>query len=555
MRGSGFALLALPILGLLLACSGSGTGGSGGTSGVAVTASFQKEVWASTGTYSTTTLPARYCYVEFRDDSTNAVVGDSGFLDGTGQGRFSVPSGESIYAVVYAAWRLPSPTSGVYFTQGEVVNATFGTPLTSTVSDWYMTSASFTASNGNLNLLALDDSNRIAGAFNIADQGVTFAVGMQGLLPSSATLPNVAVYWTTSIINNNQYRVYPQVGYDSGNNIIVENGHALFLAGVMGNKSGAANTEQDEWDDGTLGETYAHLLFAPYSYHTDGSSSLSYLRADTENVPFISLRGPSEPSMAFVDGFSDFLSASFRNNPVLLDSYLDGSGVLQVQDEDLSAPDNTLGEFSRKGVAGSLWSMSQTLGSTGLQTLWDAANAASDPSLDFVGNYNGAPLGCFPTYLVGLRATPGIPWPSCQADFSAWGVSDPTGLYFSGTSLWTNESVPFSVSGATLTTPATTSSGAPLSLCYDKAGAALYRFTQGSTSSRTITLTPSSQDFELDLIGPNGPVAFNYASPYGNTRTLTPTLAPGTYVIRVRVNPDNTLARSAGSYSYSLSLN
>ena len=69
-------------------------------------------------------------------------------------------------------------------------------------------------------------------------------------------------------------------------------------------------------------------------------------------------------------------------------------------------------------------------------------------------------------------------------------------------------------------------------------------------------MTPTDgQEFELDLLGPNGPVAFSYASPFGSARTLTPTLASGDYVIRVRVNPDNTLVKPAGTYHYNLSLN
>jgi hypothetical protein len=418
-----------------------------------------------------------------------------------------------------------------------------------------VTSSTFTADTGTLDIVAQDDVNRIAGAFNIADQGVTFALGMKGLAPTQA-LPNLAVYWNTSTTPSHQSRAYPQAALDSSSNLIIQNGHVLFQAGVMGNSSGAANTEQDEWDDGTLGETYAHLLFAPYSYRTDGSSALSYLRADSENVPYISLSIPAEPSQAFMTGYADFLSAAFRNDPRILDSYRDGGGAFQVQDEDLSQPLN-LGEFSRYGVAGSLWSMWQALGGgqTGLQSLWNAT-LTSNTGLDFVGDYNGSPLGCYPTYLVGLRAAVGGSWSACQTALGLWGVSDPSATYFASTStLWTNEATPFSVSGATLATPASNASLAPPELCYDRSGAALYRFTQGSTGSRTITLTPSGQDFELDLLGPNGAVAYHYAAPFGSPRTLTQTLAPGTYVIRVRVNPDNTLTRSAGNYTYNLSLN
>jgi len=555
MRKPVFILVSSALLGLLLACNGTGTDSSGGNdASVTVQAAFQKEVLNSAGGHTMTTLPARYCYVEFHDNASNAVTGSGGFLDGSGQGTFQVPSGESVYAVVYAAWQIPGSSSASYFMQGEVVNATFGTPYNST-SDWYATSSTFTAGAGTLNVLALDDSSRIAGAFNVADQGVTFALGMQGLAPATP-LPNLAIYWTTSTNPSNQYRVYPQVALDSSNNLILQNGHALFQAAVFGNASGAANAEQDEWDDGTLGETYARLLFAPYTFKADGSNSLSYLRADTENVPFISLGVPAEPSQAFISGFSDFLSAAFRNNPQILDSYGNGTSTPSVQNEDLSQS-SSLGEFSRYGVAGSLWSMwKQALGGgqSGLQTLWNAT-LTSNSGLDFVGDYNGSPLGCFPTYLVGLRAAAGGSWPGCQTAFSAWGVADPSNTYFStGSALWTNEATPFSVTGATLVSPATPAAS---SLSYDRNGAALYRFVQGSTGTPQIQMAPTGgQDFELDLLGPNGPIAYNYASPFAATRTInTQTLAPGSYVIRVRVNPDNNLVRTGNSYSYNLSLN
>jgi hypothetical protein len=554
MRLTHLALPSAALLGLLLACTSSGAGGESNATAT-VQAAFQKRVLAPNGTYTMTTLPARYCYVEFHDNASGSIInGSGGFLDGTGQGAFSLPSGQSVYAQVYAAWQVPGASSSSYFMQGEVVNATYGTAYNST-TDWYVTSSTFTAGGGTLNILALDDANRIAGAFSVADQGVTFALGMKGLAPATP-LPNLAVYWTTSTTPSNQYRAYPQVMLDGSNNLILQNGHALFQAAVLGNASGAPNTEQDEWDDGTLGETYAHLLFAPYSYRTDGSSALSYLRADSENVPFISLNIPAEPSQAFITGYADFLSAAFRNNPWILDSYRDGSGVLQVQNEDLSQPAN-LGEFSRYGVAGSLWSMWQALGGgqAGLQSLWNAT-LTTNSGLDFVGDYNGSPLGCYPTYLVGLRAAVGSSWPACQTALGTWGVSDPSAAYFASSSaLWTNEATPFSVSGATLATPASNASKALAELCYDRTGAALYRFTQGSTLSRTITLTPSGQDFELDLLGPNGAIAYSYSPISVNPRVLTKTLAAGSYVIRVRVNPDNTLSRAAGTYSYSLSLN
>ncbi|MBS1766512.1 MAG: hypothetical protein JST05_03795 [Acidobacteria bacterium] len=543
-------LISTLLLGGLLACSGTG-GGSGSRVAVTVQAGFQKEVLNPSGGHTMTTLPARYCYVEFRDASTTNTIGVNGYLDGNGTGTFQVPSGSNVFAVVYADWAVPGATSSAPFMQGFTVNAPYGTAFAST-TDWNVTSSSFVADgSGTLTVVAQDDTNRIAGAFNIADQGVTFALGMQGLLASGSTLPSVAMYWSTDPAHQN--RAYPTAVLN-GSNIVTVGGRALFQAGVFGDNTGAAYTEQDEWDDGTLGETYAHLVFANYSYKADGSSALSLLRTDTENVPFIPLATQSEPSMAFTTGFCDFLSAAFRGNPQILDSYRNGSGVLQVQNEDLSTPNNALGEFSRYGVAGSLWTIRQALGGnqTALQTLVNSATT-SRPTLDGVGDYTGAPLGAYPTYLVGLRSDVGstAAWTACQTAFGAWGVADPSATYFTGTSLWTLEAVPFTASGS-LVVPATP---AYPETCYAKNGAALYRFTQGSTGTRTLTLTPSGQDMELDLLGPNGPVAMSYSPNGGGTRTLSPKLSPGDYVIRVRVNPDSTLSRTAGTYTYNLALN
>ncbi|MBS1785782.1 MAG: hypothetical protein JST24_10175 [Acidobacteria bacterium] len=545
-------LIASALLGLLMACGGSGAD-AGGTVSVSVLGSFQKKVLAPNGSTTSVTLPARYCRVLFADASTDAVVADGGYLDANGQGTFAVPAGANVYAVMLADWSVPGRSSGApAFMEGYTVNATVGTTFSST-QDWAVTSDSFTADTGTLSLTALDDSARISGAFNLADQGVTFALGLRGLV-SDASVPSVAMFWNTSTASGAQTRLYPQALLDSSNNLITLDGRAVFQASVMGDASGAPNTEQDEWDDGVIGETYAHLLFAPGSYKADGSSALSYLRADSENVSYLPLAGPSEPSQAFVAGFSDYLSCAFRGSSRILDSYRDGSGTLQVQNEDLTAS-GAFGEFSRYGVAGSLWSMQQALGGgqPALQTLWGSV-LTSNSGLDFVGDYNGSPLGCYPTYLVGLRSAVGGSWPACQTALSAWGVSDPSATYFStGSTLWTNEATPFSVTGATLQVPATPAYAVD---CYARNGAALYRFTQGSTGSRTITMTPTGgQDFELDLLGPNGLVQASYSTPFGMTRSFLVNLAAGSYVIRVRVNPDNTLSRAAGAYAYNLSLN
>ncbi|HJV22507.1 MAG TPA: hypothetical protein VJ570_07415 [Holophagaceae bacterium] len=550
------ALLALGLVG----CGASAYDGGGGDVTVTLQGQFEKPNLTPAGFSGSSTLPARYCYMELRD-ATSDVVLAKGYLDGNGQGATTLPAGTQAYAVLYASYEVPLvPAGSGFFMRGSVVDAPPPAPGLSGdqqlayfngTQDWFVTSAntSFTSS-GTLTVKALA-SNHIAGAFAIADQAVTFAQGVQALSPP-LTLPNLHTYWSTSTNPADQLRSYPRILQKSDQSIpITASNRALFTHAVYGDFSGAANSESDAFDDAVLQETFAHLLFADYSYHADGSSALSLLRRDNDNS-YTSRFADSEASIAFVDGYCDFLAGALRNQAALLDSYVDGGGVARVDDFDLSLP--LLGsEFVRGSVATNLWSIWKGPlggGQSGLQALWDRLNT-SNAGLDGVGDYNGAPLGCYPTYLVGLRnAVTLATWTSIQGTFAASGIADPGTAYFSGSTLWSNQlTIPFTATG-------TLAFFGPGSYrYYDRTQAQAYRFVQGSAVTRTLTLTPDpGVDFELDLIGPGGLIAASYASPYGTTRTLTLT-APGTYVVRVRVNPDSAEAYTAGNYGYSLTLN
>lgn len=550
----------------LIGCNGAGysDGGGGYAVNVSLQGQFEKATLTPSGfTGGLTQKPIRYCYYEFRDASSNQVVAN-GFLDGSGQATTQIASGESVYAVIWAEYQVPSASSSsTSLIHGSVLDVpppAAGSTGDQQVSyfnsafpnhEWYVTSTSFVASSdGTLTVTAKDDSNRIAGAFNIADQAVLFARTLESL-NTSLTLPDLHTYWNTSTAAADQARLVTAPLLNSAGSIqqLSYNGRAVFTNAVLGNGSGAANTETDEYDDAVLQETFARLLFADFSLKANGSSGLSFLRRDNDNVT-LNRTAAAEPSAAFVDGWCAFMAGAALQTPQLLDSYVDGSGHAQVDDFDLSVP-YAGNEFTSASIATNLWAVWRgPLGGNqaGLQTLWNGT-LSNSPSLQGVGDYNGAPLGCYPTYLLGVEnSVSGATWTSITGTFAASGISNPTPTYFSGSSLWVNEgTIPFSASGSLHTYPLADYR------YYDQDQAASFRFVQGTAGSRTLTMTPSGgQDFEMDLIGPGGLVAWSYSGPFAGTRTLTQTLQPGSYVVRVRANPSSTVDLSEGNYSFTV---
>ena len=549
----------LPLV-LLTACGGSS---SSSNSDVQITlqAQFQKQILTPSGFNGTTTLPARYCYAEIYDATSNNLVA-SGYLGSTGTGTASVPRGLQVYAQVYADYQVPSADPNSPFLHGEVLNAPLPTTYTSSSAfqatpEWSVTSNTIPADqDGTLTITALNDSARIAGAFNIADQAVTFGAAIRDMDGTGTLrLPDLATYWTTSTNPGDQTRTYPSVTSASASTLLLAaDGRAVFSHQVEGLATGAPNTETDEWDDGVLQETFAHLLFADDSYKPDGSSALSLLRRDNDNVP-VNRYGPSESTVAFVDGFCDFLAGATRNQSQLLDSYVDASGIQQVDDFDLSShamvPVADKGTFTRGSIAVSLWGIWQNaLGGSpaGLHTLWQAITS-STALPDGTGEYNGATLGCYPSYLLGVQSrVSGTTWNTVLNELPLESIPAPTSTFFNSTALWQTVPVPFSGSGALQTYAASQAR------YYDQDQSQAYRFTQGASGTRTLTMTPTGgQDFYLELIGPGGWVAGSYDSALaGQPRTLTvPNLAPGVYAVRVRAGATT----ATGTYGYTLSIN
>lgn len=548
---------SLLALGALAACGGGSSSTYNSDAQITIQAQFEKRPLTPTGFGATTTLPARYCYAELCDAGSGAILA-SGYLGSGGTGTVAVARGSQVYVNVYARYQVPSADPTSFFMRGSVKNAP--QPLGALTSsafaalpDWYVTSNTFTANqDGTLAVTALA-GNRIAGAFNIADQAVTFAAAVRDMDGTGTLrLPNLHTFWTTSLNPADQARTYPAVTWASSSAILTSSsGRALFSHQVYGLDTGAANTETDEWDDGVLQETFARLLFADNSYKPDGSSALSLLRRDNDNV-YVSRYTPSESTAAFVAGFSDFLSAAARNNPQILDSYVDGGGVSQVDDYDLSShalvASANKGEFTRGSIAVSLWGLwKNDLGGSqaGLQTLWQAVTSPRAYA-DGTGEYEQATLGCYPSYLLGVASrVTSTTWNAILGELALEAVPDPSPAYFATNALWLTVGVPYAASGALQTYDASQNR------YYDWDQSQAYRFTHGG-GARTITMTPTGgQDFYLELLGPGGWVAGSYGTP-GSTRTLSLSNLPaGVYAVRIRAGATT----ATGTYGYTISIN
>lgn len=549
--------LGLLALALMQACGGGGGGSTVGSNAqITLQAQFEKRPLTPTGYGATVLRPARYCWAEVRDAASEALLA-SGYLGSDGTGLATVPRGLQVYVRVFAQYQVPSADPNSFFLRGSVKNAPLpGTTDLATftaIPVWSVTSATVATSQDGTLTVTAQASNRIAGAFNIADQAVTFAAAVRDMDGSSSLrLPNLHTFWTTSSNAADQTRTYPALAQAPGNTYLVtDSGRAIFTHGVYGLGSGAANTETDEWDDGVLQETFARLLFADHSYKADGSSSLSLLRRDNDNV-WVDRGVQSESTAAFVAGFSDFLAGAVRNDSRLLDSYVDASGVARVDTFDLTdhtyVPAAAKGEFARGSIAVSLWGLWKNVlggGAPGLNTLW-AAVRSTTPYANGTGEYEQATLGCYPTYLQGVATRVSTSaWTAALGELALEGVPNPNATYFAGTALWQTRPVGFTESGSLQTYAST--------WYYDRDQSQAWRFTHGG-GTRTLTMTPTSgQDFYLELIGPGGWVAGSYSSSLtGQTRTLTvPNLPAGVYAARVRAGATT----ATGLNTYTLSVN
>lgn len=552
---------------LLVGCVGGGGGTviyggnddpPAGYSRITVQAQFEKRTLTSGGFLSGSTLrPARHQFIEIRQASNDALLGNW-FADDLGQLRVDVPNGSRIYARVLASFEVPNASGSGFFQRGSVINAA---PPASTLNgdqqvsyymgsqDWAVVSDAITVNTSGTLGITANTSNRIAGAFNISDQMVALGLKVRDLEPG-LRLPNLHCYWTTSANPGDQDRFYPRVLLYSNGSVakLSSTNRAVFTSAAYGLENGGAFTESDEWDDGALLETFGHLLFADHSLKEDGSSFLSLLRRDNDDV-FASRYRQSESTLAFQTGFADFLAAAVQGNAQLLDSYRDGNGAFQVDAFDLSRhdqiPSAERSEFNRGSVAITLWGAWKNAlggGTSGLTSLWSAVRS-NTALADGTGEFNGATLGCYPSYLVGVKSRNSNSWASIVTELGKENIPEPTSGYFSGNTLWsTQSSVPFTVNGTVQTYAANQNR------YYDRSQSQAWRFTQTSAGSRTITLNPTGgQDLWVELIGPGG-VYGGSTSGSPATRTFTVTgLTPGVYAVRVRAG--NTTAPANATYA------
>lgn len=540
---------------------GYGSGSSSSDARITIQGSFEKKQLTASGFAGTATLPARYCYAEVRQSNPDLLLA-SGYLGSDGTGFADIPRGTTFYVRVFAAVEVPPASGSTFFLRGSVMN---GPAPASGATDaakaaTFQNTGDWVAETGNL---TADGSRTVAvqarsgssdlsgGAFAIADQMAAFALKVRDLEPT-LRLPNLHVYWTTSNNPSLQTRAYPSLLRTSaGAPYRTSSNRAVFTATVFGQQGGAPDAETDEFDDAVLQETFHHLLFADYSAKEDGSSALSLLRRDNDNV-YVSRYRQSESTVAFVGGACDFLAGATLGRSTLLDSYNDASGVLRVDLFDLSShtqiPANQRGEFTRGSVAISLWGIYRNAlggGASALQTLWNALRSTAALS-DGTGEYNGATLGCYPSYLVGVKSrVTGSQWSQVLGELAAENVPEPTASYFNSTALY----VPISF-GAPVT--GSVQAYAPSEgRYYDRNQSQAHRFTQGFTTTRTVTLVPTGgQDLYLEVFGPGGWVNGSYANP-GATRTLPlASLPPGVYAIRVRAGA--TTATTQAGYTLTI---
>lgn len=546
-----FKCWTILILALPLALGTACTGGNDATDNVSVTvkASYEKIAYGSGGLGSVTPSPARYAYAQLcRESDGTAIQGVD--LDANGVGTISIPPG-NVYAVVYADVAIPNGSD--LLMQGSVIPKVPTAHYTATefknLLPWYVTSDSFTAdSSGTITVRALESTGE-AGAFAIADQMVEFALGMHRLEPT-LPLPNLHAFWTTGTGDTN-----PAAVTDTTGNLIRStfSSHPILAAEIPKD----TNWRSVVYNDGRLIETFARGLFATGSSWTKTvGEEGSLVRADNDNA-LIDLGYASEPSIAFMSGFSHFLSCAIRNDASLYDVTVKGTPKTLRLDQSTGITPTGGGEFYAGSIARTLWGIWNNAlggGTSGLTTMW---NATIPSQANQALEYGNAPLACYPTYLRGLRR---IASTVSDSTFMASlglenvgnGLDPISPSYFNGDALWQNVAIPFSGSGTLVTHTASTG------IFYDKDQARSYRISFGGTGTLNLTLTPTSgQDFFLELIGPNGLVAARWDKPTGGapTRQISLSSLPaGSYVVRIRAGY-TTSDSSAAGYTLSITVN
>jgi hypothetical protein len=318
-------------------------------------------------------------------------------------------------------------------------------------------------------------------------------------------------------------------------------GRTVFQHRVSGAGNSSTEGRADEYNDSALMESFAHILFADYSYPPikPARPTDRIVRRDSEELAWVERQAASESTAAFVGGFCDFLSAAFRGNPTLIDVFPEGNVSCRL-DAATAFPKPQGGEFHRQSIASALYRIwTSALGGTaaGLQTIWDATfkqgMATGAANGEYPYGYLQCPVGNFSSYAAGLR--PGVAkgaWASVLSVLTSESMGNPNAAFFGKGAHWKK------IGGAkTSETGAirTYREGAGRYWDFDQSHS--YFFTQARTRSRKVTLElTGGQDLFLEVFSAKGLVEESAAfGPRRAARVIDlPNLRPGDYIVRVR---------------------
>lgn len=540
--------LAIASLVIMAACYGGDGLGSGSTVSVIIQAEFEKKNISQNGLSQGTYQPARYCWVEGFDPQTNQQF-FSGYLNSSGQGTVDVPTGANFVIRLLARYEVPGNNHiGNFRMRGSVKNGQMSYTYSSAntfndIPDWSVSSEVYTGNKDfTITIRAMDSTpNREAGAFNIADQAVEFAT-MMGLLEPGLGLPNLHSFWSP----DNKLTDYPRVAFDNQYRILAQaTERTIFQHEIMSIGSPSTNGRSDEYNDAALMESFAHLLFADYSWPAARPDHAfdRIIRRDSEEIAMADWQTPTEAATAFVNGFCSFFAAAFRKNPHMIDIYPSGPIGLYS----LSAPTTfhkpNGGEFHRQSVAAALYrTWHNALGGSlnGLQTMWYATyqrGMAHDVSMtDYPNGYMQCPAGNISSYMSGLAngSQYGITtsvWNSIRSILSSESIADPNATWFNQGRLWKRLlGLPATENDYTRTYPQS------YGIYWDYDQSKSYFFSQTYQGIRRITLDlPEGQDLFLELFDDQGILEQHLdtiSNPY--QREIFMSLRPGNYVIKVR---------------------
>ncbi len=545
-----FSLLTLVFT---VGCFRAEADGAGGSSGrntdVLVSAQYQKRILGPGGWAGTENRPARYCWAEVRQDSDDAVVA-SGYLDSQGQGTVSLPVGQRVYLMVSAAVEVPGSKGAPAGRGGVKLSKATGAYADEAafkrIPDAFYLGQTATVGSGAGLSLTVPSSATEAGAFNIADQIATFHRGMD-LVEPGLKVPSVHAFWSTDY----GFTDFPMAALNGSRQVLLTDDphrrsdeaadlRATFQFPVRRGLPGGPDSGADAFNDSVLQQSLCHLLFQDYSGSTTGAT---LLRRDNDDA-YVSRNIASEPAVAFVNGFCDFLSCAFRGSNVLQDIDTDGTIRTFYMDRNGQfAMSPNRGEFYSGAIGVSLYRSWKNVlggGNDGLFKLYDAAAFAKG-----AGEYTNTILAAYPSYLLGLRNTPSINWSGIQGELGLSNIGDITSAaYFQSGLLWTNQGVPFSVNGSV--------GIEGKDFIYDWGAQKTYRFVHSGTNTRRLTLTyPSGRDMIMELYDTQGLWVQSFTTGGTTYRQIDQNLTPGEYLVRVRAGYHNT---GAGTWNFALSL-